>query len=98
MTTILPASTYAVSQPSPLDTDGRRRRRVAARTQMLLDAGTGVASLATTPPRQLPFTARASVRVSNTLLYPVLGAVLGTFLLGPIGTVAGGVAGWLLAR
>lgn len=98
MSTILPASTYAVRQPSPLDTDGQRRRRVAARTQMLLDAGSGVAALAASSPQQLPFAARASVHVSNTLLYPVLGALLGTFLLGPVGTVAGGVAGWLLAR
>lgn len=48
--------------------------------------------------QQLPFSAHASVRVSNGLLYPIAGAFLGALLLGFPGAIIGGVVGWLIAR
>lgn len=100
MTTISPVSPYTTARvaASPLDTDEARRRRAAARVRAIGDAGAGAAALAPATEQQLPFRARASVRISNGLLYPVLGAVLGTLLLGLPGTIIGGVGGWLLAR
>lgn len=101
MTSITPIShaPLATTQvASPLEPAARRRRRDAARIHALSDAGAGAAAIAPAATQQLPFAARATLRISNGILYPVLGAVLGTFLLGPIGTIVGGVAGWMIAR
>jgi hypothetical protein len=98
MTALTATSTPALAQPSPAATHRRNRRRPLAALQVH-PAVQGVSQLAPQAPAQvLPLTVGARVRVSNGLLGPVLGAVLGTFLLGPIGTVVGGVAGWMLTH
>ena len=80
-----------VVQPGPTR---RRRRPPVPPTQ----ASMGVVQLApAAPAATLPFAASVGVHVRGRLLYPILGAVLGTLLLGIPGTFIGAGIGLLLA-
>lgn len=96
----LQATTVAASAgpalADPLGVATRRRRRATAQVRSITDAGAGAASLAQ-PTQQLPFSARASFS-GGSLLLPIVGAVVGTLLLGIPGTIIGGVVGWLISR
>jgi hypothetical protein len=71
----------------------RRRRLPAPATH---PASLGVAQLAPAA-TQLPFSARASVSAHGSLLAPIVGAVLGTLLLGIPGTIIGALIGFAVA-
>ena len=97
MTSISPVAYVRVPQVATVaataPTDARRRAVAAAS-----HATAGVAELRA-PEQQLPFSARVGVGVSvrGRLLFPIVGAVLGTLLLGLPGTFIGAGVGFLLA-
>ena len=99
MTSISPAAyvqapqAASVASTTPSTDDARRRRRAIAPAS---HAAAGVAELRA-PEQQLPFSARVGVSVRGRLLYPIVGAVLGTLLLGLPGTFLGAGVGLLLA-
>lgn len=80
------AAAPAVAQP--LSTLPTMRRRRAAHPP--------VAAPVTT----LPFTVGVGARVgvSGSLAAPIIGAVLGTLLLGLPGTIIGGAVGWMISH
>jgi hypothetical protein len=90
--TQLPVPAPAVTAPATA-LDPRRRRRAVGHVASQAAAGAAlVAGPANT--QQLPMTARVSVR--GHLLYPIVGAVIGTLLLGLPGTFIGAGVGFLL--
>lgn len=94
---VLPALLPTVATGVDASPLASRRRRNAAPQGMyaLTSAGQGATTLTR---QQLPFAVGASVRVGGSLLYPVVGAVLGTLLLGIPGTILGGIAGYFFSR
>jgi hypothetical protein len=81
--------------PPQVARTGVARRRRSPVPVAPSQASLGAAQLA--PAATLPFAARVGVHVQGRLLYPILGAILGTLLLGIPGTFIGAGVGLLLA-
>jgi hypothetical protein len=87
-----PLAPAQATAPTPLHS--RRRRLAHLATSAPVQ---GVAQLAPAQQvQQLPFAVGASVSVRGSLLKPILGAVIGTLLLGLPGTILGGIVGFML--